>query len=227
MDVKEKLNEHLDALFATAPPSRAAYELREELFANSLERYTDMLEKGMPAEEAFQSVAASIGNVDELLAALPAEPGPVSPAWEEERRTRRAMTSTIAIALYMLAGIVLFAGLFLSSHLGLGSIVFFAVAAIICIVPTCLLVYTAHRWPKYEQREKTVVEDFKSWSNDTKRRKTLRAAISSFIWLLAVVVYFLLSFFTGAWALTWLIFLVAGCVEALVTLIFILKGQPS
>jgi len=66
-----------------------------------------------------------------------------------------------------------------------------------------------------------VVEEFKEWSNDNKKAKSVRGgAISSLVWTLTILIYLLLSFWTGAWYITWILFLVAVCIEAVVTLVF-------
>ena len=49
--------------------------------------------------------------------------------------------------------------------------------------------------------------------------------INSLIWLVATILYFLLSFGTGAWYITWLIWLIAPCVQMIVNLM--MDGQKS
>ena len=73
MEARERIRQQLDELFALAPQNRAAWELQEELLANSMEKYQDLLADGMDEESAMQTVLAGIGNVDELIAALPGD----------------------------------------------------------------------------------------------------------------------------------------------------------
>ncbi len=224
MDEKKILREHLDGLFAAAPRSRAAYELQEELMANSLERYGDLVKGGMGEEAAIQAVIGSIGNVDELLAGLPTD-DPVSlREMESERRARSAVTVTVAVGLYVLAGVVFFVGGFLSEAFwpnagALGLVL----ALLICIAPTCMLVYNAYRWPRYKKEDNTVVEEFKAWNNDSRKTKSLRGAVSALLWTVAVFAYLAVSFATFDWQITWIIFVAAACFEAVIGLVFRLR----
>lgn len=225
MEVRKKIRDELDRLFVNAPQNRAAWELQEELLANSMERYDDLVKEGMQPEDALNNVISSIGNVDELIAALPPEDkGPTGGVLDETDRHRSAMFTTVAIGLYIVAVVIFLVGAFIGSYfyepmifVGLIS------AALICIVPTCMLVYNAQRHPRYKKKDDTVVESFKQWSSDTNQLKSVRKAISSIIWTLAVVLYFIISFATFAWAYTWIIFPLAACVEAVVGLLFRLK----
>lgn len=226
MDAKEKLRAQLDILFADAPRTRAAYELQEELLANCLDKYEDLVRQGTPEEQALENVIGSIGDVNDLIAALPGEKSTlaVRQAGDEHRRKSATITA-IAIALYFLAGIVFFICAWLSSFTGIDSLSYLSLilAALIAMVPTCMLVYNARRYPKYEKTEETLVEDFKAWNSESKKMKSLRGAISSLIWTLTVVLYFIISFVTMAWPYTWIIFLIAVCAEAVVTLVFRFK----
>ena len=68
-----------------------------------------------------------------------------------------------------------------------------------------------------------MVEDYKEWKSDAGRDKEIRKAISSIIWTVTVVVYLFVSFITMMWYITWIIFLIALCIEALVQLLFSLR----
>lgn len=225
MDAKETIRAELDRLFASAPRNRASFELQEELLANCMERYSDLTRGGMEQNAAIQMVISNLGNVDELIAALPGDDGFARAEWEDERRQRSAVTTTIAVGLYILAGVVFFISIFISAIAYEPALLIgLAVAAALCIAPTCMLVYNAYRYPKYEKKEDTVVEDFREWQNDSKKAKSLRKSISSLIWTLTLVLYFLISFTTFAWHITWVIFLIAACLEAIVGIFFSMKG---
>ncbi len=223
MEARKILQQRLDELFAAAPRSRAAYELQEELLSNSMERMEDLLKSGMPEEQALNTVLAGIGNVDELIAALPGELAPISNAVREERRRKSAVTVAVAVGLYILAGVVFFMGALLSDFFDMFAIIGLIAAAIVCIPPTCMLAYNAVRWPSYTKKNDTVVEEFKEWQSDNKRGKSVRGALSGLVWTLTVILYFLVSFLTGAWYITWLLFLVAACAEAVITLVLRMK----
>lgn len=224
MDAAEKLRTHINTLFENAPATRAAFELKEELLSNSLERYEDLIAGGMPFEEALENVIESIGNVDDLIAALPDEEPRPGPELEQARRVATARTTAIAVGLYIFAAIVLIASPFFPSTGNFDSTVLgLIVALFICIIPTCMLVYNAKRWPSYKKQEDTVVESFKQWNSETQKVKSLRGAISSLIWTVTLAAYFIISFLTMAWYITWVMFLIAAFLEALTTLIFRFK----
>ncbi len=223
MDAREKLQQHIETLFRDVPHSRAAYELQDELLANSIERYNDLIKGGLAEEAAYQSVIESIGDVDELIAALPqSEDRLKEDLLMQENRERSAMILTISVGLYILAGVALFVGGGLAVYMSndLAGIIGLIAALVICIVPTCLLVYNAHAHPKYKKRDDTVVENFKKWNDDSKKAKQVYKAASGLLWSLVVLVYLLVSFTTGAWAYSWMIFVAAGCLEGVINLLF-------
>ncbi len=49
-------------------------------------------------------------------------------------------------------------------------------------------------------------------------------AVKSCVWAVAVIVYFLISFFTGAWYITWLVFPITGAITDVIEACFDLKG---
>jgi hypothetical protein len=67
------------------------------------------------------------------------------------------------------------------------------------------------------------VEEYKEWKSQSSRRKAIRGSISMIIWLTATILYFLISFTTMAWHITWLVFIAAACAEAIATLLFNIK----
>lgn len=226
MDIQARLQAHLDEMFegAGAPKSRASFELREELLMNSLERYDDLTKGGMDPEAAYASVVDSIGNVDELLGMLPPE-ATYAPGrgfvTDEEQKEKRALTNTIAVGLYILAGVVFFAGGFLADawwepagYIGL------VTALVICIIPTCMLVYSHYSRPRYHKQEETMVEDFKRWNDSSKRRKGVFGALTSLLWTLTTLGYLVLGFLFGAWHPGWLIFVLAAVLESILGLLF-------
>ena len=224
-EARDNLRAAIAAKFEDAPQTRAVFELREEISANSMERFEDLLGGGMEPDAAVKSVVDSIGDVNDLVRALPNDDMP--DIWYQENRERAAMVSTICVGLYILAGVVAAAGLLLgglrgSSMFMTGGVI---LAGLICIIPTCLLVYNAKMHPGYVKKDKTLVEEFKKWASDDKRNKELRKGFSGFLWTLVVVLYFVISFTTGAWYITWIIFLIGTCLEALVNLVFNLRNS--
>ena len=45
--MRDKLKQHIDTLFASAPQTEAARELREELLQNLTDKYDDLIAQGV------------------------------------------------------------------------------------------------------------------------------------------------------------------------------------
>lgn len=57
-------------------------------------------------------------------------------------------------------------------------------------------------------------------SRREKPSRSGRGAAIAALWLLTTALYFVLSFATGAWHLTWILFLIAGAATGLVSAIY-------
>ncbi|MDF2484899.1 MAG: hypothetical protein K0R46_1067 [Herbinix sp.] len=221
--MNERMRNHIEKLFEEAPKTRKAFELREELLVNSEERYQDLLSTGVSADDAFKHVISSIGNVNELFQGL-VETKPEDRAELEARTKKIALIRTAAVGLYIFSVFVfLVCAMFdMYSRLDL-ALIGMATMVFIAIIPTCMLVYVSNLYPKYRRTEDTIVEDFKEWKSETKKAKSIKVAISCIVWTSTLLLYFAVSFATFAWYATWIIFIAAGCVQAIIELVFRLK----
>lgn len=73
MIMEPKLREYIENLFAAAPHTRQAYELKEEIIRNTIERYHDLIAGGKTENEAYNLAIEGIGDVGELLDVLTAD----------------------------------------------------------------------------------------------------------------------------------------------------------
>ncbi len=81
---------------------------------------------------------------------------------------------------------------------------------------TGLLIYQHMNKPVFlADEDETVANEFKQWRESTGRNRQMLKAISSALWTLALIVYFLWSFSSRAWHITWLIFPIAGALSAI------------
>lgn len=224
-----KIREYIDQLFLEAPKTKKALELKEEMISNAEEKFADLLREGYREEDAFGVVVHSIGNVDELFQELAREDGGQRYTDQElELQHKKAKYIAISVGMYVFALAVFFLGAVLDS--GLRYVMPFDMASLgmvaailLCIAPTVLIVYASQLTPRYRRNEDSMVEEYKEWKSGTSHLKEVRKAISSILWTVTVIVYFLISFSTMAWHVTWVIFLIAGCVESVVSLIFSMK----
>ena len=71
--MNEKLRHYIDDLFANAPSTVRAVELKEEMYQNLMDKYNDLINEGKSEESAYNIAVASIGDVDSLIGALSGE----------------------------------------------------------------------------------------------------------------------------------------------------------
>lgn len=230
---EEKIKNQINYLFASAPKTRKAVDLKEEMTQNSIEKYHDLLKEGYSEENAFDNVIASIGDVTDLFESL--EDKNLLYLTEEQRK-KKAMLTAVAVGFYIFAGVVFFLGSFLEETFfwsGSGSMVNFTllgliVAGVICILPTCMLVYSANMYPDYHKKQNnSMVENYKETVHEQNRNKAVKSSINVIIWTLTLVLYFLISFITMAWYVTWVIFLIGICVQAVAGLIYSIRNEDK
>ena len=201
--MKEQLIRYVDLLFAGAPDTG---DIKQEILQNTLDRYDDLIAQGKTPEAAYSLSISGIGDVSEILrgtGAAPAEhaaPVPITPsenANTKDKRTKRAA----AIAMYILCPVPLFVlGNVGSGVIGL-CLMFVMIAA-----ATALIILSGGK----EESQNAEVPQ-----NDEAPKSGLHHAVDSIIWVLGLGVYFLLSFATNAWYITWLIFPMIGTLQGI------------
>lgn len=209
--MEEKLRQYVESLFAKAPKTQKMLELREEIFSNLKEKYNDLLTTGASEEEAYEIVKGGVGDVEELIySAL--DNGARKPTNEE--RKRGAGLAAIAIMLYILAPVfIIVFGSLNNPVLGL------AVMFVLIAVATGLLVYRSSLragYNAYEKMDDSMVEEFKQWQVENKQKNEKKNAYIGAVWPIITAIYFVISFTTGAWWITWVIFLIGVAVHQIV-----------
>ncbi len=216
--MQDRLRNYMDSLFEDAPKTKRVVELKEEILQNLIDKYNDLLMEGKSEEAAYNIAVASVGDVSGLIQDLKAVESPVMRQASEEEldrgRKRNALFISIAVALYILCVIPVM----LLEDVG-GIILMFVMAA----VATALLIYNSMTKVKYNKTDDTVVEEFREWKADNKAHRQAYNAASSAVWTLTVALYFIISFTTMAWHITWIIFLIAAAVTSIIKAIFDLR----
>jgi uncharacterized membrane protein YkvA (DUF1232 family) len=208
--MEERLRQFVERLFEHAPKSKTMIELRQEIWMNLKEKYDDLIQAGATEEEAYEVVKKSVGDVSGLIRSVSStmiEEG----AKKEEERRRSAKLVAIAVALYILSPVAIIV-------LGMSG---YSVAGLACMfvlvaVATGILVYNSSLRPKYEKMDDTMVEEFKQWQEENKTKNEKRSAYTGALWALVVAVYFVVSFLTNAWAVTWIIFIIGAAIEQII-----------
>lgn len=170
---------------------------------------TDELLKGESKQVIPEQYNANIYNECDTdnnpLSQNEAVQNPPSSEDFNKRRARSSIIMSVAVGLYILSVIPFF--LFDSSKLML--VLFFVIIA----AATVMIVFAALSRPKpVENREK---------SREYKLYKQITGILAGGI----LVVYMLISFMTGMWHITWLVWVIYGIICEIIKLIFTLKGR--
>jgi hypothetical protein len=213
-----KLRDHLDTLFSEAPNNQKTVEIKEEILQNLCAKYNDLISQGKSEEAAYNIAIAGIGDISGLVKELKENADKRSSDacgqdWGNYRR-RSAFVAAIAVMMYILSAVPV---IVLGNTFGL------ALLFVIVAGATGLLVYNNFSKPGRQEGNETMVEEFRKWCEASSKKGTMMRAISSAIWSITVALYFLISFVTGAWYITWVIFLIAGAVNNVVKAAFDLK----
>lgn len=130
----------------------------------------------------------------------------------KDNKKKKALIITISIFLYFLALIwIIISEVTFNLNEGIMIGGFF----LLCAIATCLLVYQGimiSTTITKKKKEKTV------------REKRLDGVIELTA-IIFTIIYLLVSFFTGAWHITWILWLVFAAVEAIIKIVFAGKGD--
>lgn len=207
--MREQLTQYVELLFAGAPGSE---EIKEEILQNTLDRYDDLIAQGKVPEAAYRLAIAGIGDINEILGSSQPEPEfteiprqePPEAADSPWKKTVRA----IAIGLYIISVIPLF----ILSEAGYDTLGLCATLSIVAVA-TVAIVMAGKKESDEEEQEPTV----------SVPRQELDKSIRALVNIATLAVYLILSFTTGAWFITWLIFPISGAVKGLIKAILDLK----
>ena len=130
---------------------------------------------------------------------------------KKEITKKRAGGIAVGVLLYILsvAWIV-----FSVAGMNWNPVVSTAVFLVIIAIATFLIVYTCMVYSK----EKTEEE---------KKKNKLRRQIEDIIALITLIIYLFVSFATGAWHITWLMWVVFGLISEVLKLFFLLGGEED
>ena len=215
--MEAKLRAYVEALFEQAPKTRKAYELKEEMIQNLIEKFRDLCAEGKTEDVAYNIAISSIGDTSELIAGL-SEPMAALTPEQQKKKSLYAGLTALAVVLYIISVIPLVA-LSMQGDAILGLAVMLGLVA----VATGLIIFISMTKPKYHKAEDTMVEEFKEWKHTKDERNEALKSVNSAVWMLTVVAYLIVSLGTGAWHITWVIFLIGIAVQQVVRAIFQIK----
>lgn len=245
--MKAKLKDYIEIIFTDAPQTHRAHELKEEMYTDLCEKYDDLVAEGKTPAAAYHAVISGVGDIGELIEELKKEAGmgasePVREKADEPKRARFytpeereimrkyknrcAVMSAVAVAMYILCWLPLVLLSILFDNSDVGGVVGLVVMFVMIAAATALFMIQGMTKPEF-MREK--VKDDEDDDDDTPKNKKgekhpVYKAISGALWCLTVVVYLGVSFLSGAWHITWLIFLIATAIDNIIKACFELRS---
>ena len=205
--MREQLIQYVQLLFAGAADCD---DTRQEILQNTLDRYDDLVAAGKTPEAAYRLAIMGIGDINEILGRTSGTPAvmPVPAVSQEKQDTpTKKILRAIGVGLYILCPIPLFvlSGMWNMGIPGLcGTLTLVAVATVLIILGA------------KKETENADVEPGTPQS-------ALAKSINGLIWAIGLAIYFIVSFLTGAWYITWVIFPITAAVQGLVKAILDLK----
>ena len=206
--MRDQLIQYVRLLFAGTPDS---YDMQQEILQNTLDRYDDLIAQGKAPEAAYRLAISGIGDINEIVGNVQTQPSSAPAPVREQQEdpqdiSKKKLMSAISIALYICCVIpVLVLGDVGNGVLGV-CLMFVIIAA-----ATVLMVLSSGSKEDPEEKE------------EDEPKTELGKAVKS-IWGIATLgIYLVISFWSGAWFITWLIFPIMGAVQGLVKAIIDLK----
>ena len=200
--MRDQLVQYVSLMFAGA---KNCEDIKQEILQNTLDRYDDLVAEGKAPEAAYQLAISGIGDINEILGVQLNSMQYVQPVQKKtEENLFRKCIRAIAVGLY----IICILPLIILSELGLDTLGL-CITVIIVAIATVIMLLTSQ--PSSEEKS---VE---------RPESPLEKSIGSLIWAIGLSFYFIISFSTGAWYITWLIFPLIGAVQGLVRAIVDLR----
>ncbi len=200
----QRIRSYVNELFADAPKTKKALDLKEEVCSNLIDKFVDLTGQGMAEEEAYNAAVASIGDINELFDMLDSDKQQEDP----QQKKRAALFVSTAVMLYILSLVPV---LILSEVNPITGIVLMFV---LIAIATALLVYYGMTKPHYRRMDDTMVEEFKEWKQQPHSKdKSVYGALSGALWLVITAVYLWISFVSGAWMISWVVFLIGVALQ--------------
>lgn len=203
--MRDQLIQYVTLLFAGA---QYCADTKQEILQNTLDRYDDLVAQGKSPEAAYRLAISGIGDINEILGgtseAVPVMQSPASEIADDGDSLFRKLLRAVAIGLYILCPIPLF----VLGELGMDTIGLCGTIALVAVATVLILL----------GRKKSSGSEKKEEDDDIRcsPRQELRKGVNSLIWAIGLAVYFIISFATMAWYVTWVIFPIIAAVQGLV-----------
>lgn len=206
--MNKKLTNYVNGLFSDYPNTKKVQELKEEILSNLNEHFEDAVQNGASENKAYTEAISKLGDIDELLQSI-------IPNEDESKKInaykkRKAKITSISVILYILGATCLMAipGISAITNKGdiaLCGIIGFITLLIFVAIATGLIIYVNMSIP--QDVEAYVAKKQNDWIDKSTNKGAIIGMINDILPILILVVYFVISFATEAWNVTWMIFL--------------------
>lgn len=209
--MREQLIQYVNLLFAGAPDTD---DIKQEILQNTLDRYDDLITQGKSPEAAYRLAISGIGDVNEILGNSSSSVTPKETIreaiHEEAEQIRNKKIRAVGIAMYILCAIPLI----ILSEFGYDILGLCLTLTLVATATYLMIITKSNDVDEDDEKEEIVTKSPKS---------ELKKSIEKLIFAIGLVVYFAVSFSTGAWYITWVIFPMMACIEGLANAIIDLK----
>lgn len=202
--MREQLIQYVNLLFAGCPENG---DMKQEILQNTLDRYDDLLAQGKAPEAAYRLAITGIGDINEVLGSTAPSPAPMptaTSAAEEEQSDKKKLMRAVAIGMYICCVLPLF----ILGNIGNG-IIGLCLMFLLIAAATVLMVMASSDKEEKEQED---------------QQKSKQTPLYKALNTVALVLFLALSFFTGAWHITWLIWPIMAAVKGIIRAYGDLKG---
>lgn len=208
--MRQTVEQYVNNLFCCAPDTVRNRELREEILQNALARYDDLLAAGETEPAACGAAVAAIGDVSPLIERSAESALSAGPSAEEKRRS--GLLASLAAACFILCPmpVIFLDRSSLCETLGPSLLLLLLAAGV------GLLIYRANTCPRARAQRRRAPAGAR-----------LKLAVVVAMWCLMTALYFVVSFVSGAWYITWILFLIAAALTPLILTLFDLKKEKT
>lgn len=205
--MEQKIKTYVDGLFAAVPQTQKSFAVKSETLGRLMLEYDRLTAQGEAPEVAYEKAVASLGDVNAILAV--AGSNMFTEPSDEAKLQKRKLLTAIAVALYILCPVPV---ILIQNEIGV--CLMFALIAF----ATGLIIASSVSGKKGKVDIQKLPEEK---SGDVSK------AVCSAWWAVVIAGYFIVSFLTFKWHITWIIFLIGAAVEGIIKAVFELARKDD
>ena len=218
-----KIKNYVDVLFNDVPMTRKAAELKEEILSTMNEHFEAHIDEGKSENQAYTEALADMPDSRAVcMSVILRDAKGVEISWsygeghakpgQPIQTTFMVKNTAIAVMLYIIGVVAQCAppaicAVFEHGNEDKAGVIGFICMLLFAAVATGLLIYTKMSVP--QDVEPYLVKKKEKFDTSTERGRRL-SAMSKLYWMVVTVIYLGISFWTMAWYITWLIWLIAS-----------------